>query len=113
MELVNREVTSKALLEMWRASRTPIHCVFASPDGKAVMSLDGIIDEFTPQHVRFQGDGWGVATLYHEDVLFPDDSRLDWAVFGLSKRPRGTSVIAVLPDGVLFGMFEVLREAVH
>ena len=113
MESVDNETASRALLETWRASRTPIHCVFVSPDGKAVMSLDGTIDEFTAQHMRLQGDGWGMATLYHEDVLFPDDSRLDWSMFGFAKRPRGASVVAILPDGVLFGMFEMDREVVH
>lgn len=113
MTAVDNAVASKGLLEMWRATRVPIRCVFVSPDGKGRMSLDGVVDQLTPECLRLKGNGWGEATLYHEEVLFPDDSRFDWSILGLRDRPPGTSIVAVLPDGALFGMFEITKAAIH
>ncbi len=113
MGSADNEVASRVLMQMWNITRVTVHCAFVSPDGKALMSLDGVVDQFTPQYVRLKGNGWGEATLYHEDVLFPDASSLDWSTFGLRERPQGTSIVAVLPDGALFGMFEILKAAIH
>jgi len=70
------------------------------------MSMDATVDAVTDECVRLKGDGWGTATFSYREAFFPEGETIDWAKYGFS-RPKGAYIVAVLPDGGLFGILEV------